>query len=113
MPSMRGISISSVITSGLSVRILSRATNGSGAVPTTSISASLESDADSIFLTMAESSTTRTRIFAPVPTAFTLFIGSHPRVSQVPVPHSHSCVQLAALCQSPIGEFEYHYHRHL
>ena len=37
---MRGISISSVSTSGESDRILSRATYGSGAVPTISISGS-------------------------------------------------------------------------
>ena len=39
-PSMRGISTSSVITSGLSALIFSRAAYGSPAVPTTSMSAS-------------------------------------------------------------------------
>src|SRR5947209_4407149 len=62
-PSMRGISMSSVSTSGESDRILSRATYGSGAVPTTSISCSAESASLRILRTMAESSTIRTRIF--------------------------------------------------
>ena len=42
-PSMCGISTSSVTTSGLSALILSRATIGSGAVPTTLISGSASS----------------------------------------------------------------------
>src|SRR3954471_11080037 len=61
-PSMRGISISSVSTSGLSVLIMSRATNGFGAAPTTSIEGSLASISDRSCRTKAESSTTSTRI---------------------------------------------------
>ena len=61
-PSIRGISISSVITSGCKLRILSRATNGSGAEPTTSISGSADKASVRIFRTMAESSTIRTRV---------------------------------------------------
>src|SRR4051812_40082369 len=61
-PSMRGISISSVSTSGWSARILSRATYGSGAVPATSMSGSPESASDRILRTMAESSTISTRV---------------------------------------------------
>src|SRR4051794_10568424 len=60
---MRGISISSVRTSGARARILSRATYGSGAAPTISISGSSLSASARIFRTIAESSTIRTRIF--------------------------------------------------
>jgi hypothetical protein len=42
MPSMFGISISRVRTSGFSSLIIVRATSGSGAAPTTSISGSLD-----------------------------------------------------------------------
>ena len=65
-PSMRGISISSVSTSGCSARILSRATYGSGAVPTTSRSGSPASASVRILRTMAESSTISTRILRPL-----------------------------------------------
>src|SRR5215469_8399421 len=54
--------MSRVSTAGFKARILSRATNGSGAAPTTSRSASAASVSDSIFRTMAESSTIKTRI---------------------------------------------------
>src|SRR6185437_11771284 len=60
---MRGISISSVSTSGRKERILSRATYGSGAVPATSMSASPARASLKILRTIAESSTIRTRIF--------------------------------------------------
>src|SRR5471030_1896953 len=62
-PSMRGISISRVTTSGDKARILSRAINGSGAVPITSIPDSADSASVSSLRTMAESSTIRTLIF--------------------------------------------------
>src|ERR1051326_6751651 len=61
---MRGISISSVSTSGLRDSIFSRAIKGSGAVPATSISGADESASLSTLRTMAESSTIRTRIFS-------------------------------------------------
>ena len=61
-PSMRGISISRVITSGVCSRIRSAATKGSAAVPMTSISGSLESTSLRVWRTTAESSTIRTRI---------------------------------------------------
>src|SRR5450432_69572 len=60
---MRGISISRVTTSGDKARILSRAINGSGAVPITSIPDSADSASVSSLRTMAESSTIRTLIF--------------------------------------------------
>ena len=60
-PSMCGISTSSVMTSGLSALIRSRATWGSGAVPTTSISGSADSNVDSNCRITAESSTINTR----------------------------------------------------
>jgi len=61
-PSMRGISISRVITSGTSSRMRSVATKGSAAVPITSISGSLERTSLRVCRTTAESSTIRTRI---------------------------------------------------
>ena len=62
MPSIRGISTSSVRRSGDSSTILSRATYGSGAVPTTSIKGSLAPTPGRGFAcTTAESSTIRTR----------------------------------------------------
>src|SRR6202162_1249011 len=65
-PSMRGISTSSVSTSGLSDLIFSRATYGSGAVPTTSMPGSeLRISVNSRRMT-AESSTTKTRIFLSI-----------------------------------------------
>ena len=60
-PSMRGISTSSVKTSGFSALIFSRATNGSGAVPMTSIPGSADRMAVSICRIKAESSTINTR----------------------------------------------------
>ena len=57
---MRGISISSVITSGLKRLIFSRAAYGSFAVPTTSMPAARSSMALRSLRTSAESSTTRT-----------------------------------------------------
>ena len=63
MPSMRGISTSSVMTSGLSSRIISRATRGSLAVPMHSMSGWRLMISDSRLRTRAESSTTITRIF--------------------------------------------------
>ena len=63
IPSMRGISTSNVITSGLSSRIISRATNGSLAVPIHSISRCRLMISASRLRTSAESSTTTTRIF--------------------------------------------------
>src|SRR3990172_7394260 len=65
MPSMRGISRSSVRTSGLRWTMRSRATKGSGAAPTTSISGSFASSREKIWRPPAESSTTRTRVTAP------------------------------------------------
>lgn len=62
MPSMRGISTSSVITSGLNRRIISRATIGSGATPTTSRSGSAPITSFRTWRTSAESSTIRTRV---------------------------------------------------
>src|ERR1700722_11475971 len=57
--------MSSVKTSGRRLRILSRATKGSGAVPTTSISGSDARASASILRTIAESSTISTRILRP------------------------------------------------
>ena len=62
-PSMRGISISSVITSGTCSCIRSAATKGSPAVPMTSIEGSLDKISLNVWRTNAESSTIRTRIF--------------------------------------------------
>ena len=62
-PSIRGISMSKVITSGFSLTILSRATYGSGAVPTTSIPRSRDRPSVKTFRTIAESSTMSTPIF--------------------------------------------------
>ena len=56
-PSMRGISMSSVTTSGRSRTIFSRATYGSIAVPTTSMSGCCPSSSLRILRTSAESST--------------------------------------------------------
>ena len=61
---MRGISTSSVITSGFSVRIISRAISGSAAVPTHSMSVWRLMIAASRLRTRAESSTTTTRVLA-------------------------------------------------
>src|SRR6185437_12776055 len=60
-PSMRGISTSSVSTSGSSCLIFSRAISGSAAVPTTSMPGSQASMVDINLRTRAESSTTSTR----------------------------------------------------
>src|SRR5688572_23587622 len=60
MPSMRGISTSSVMTSGLRLLIFSRAAYGSLAVPTTWMSGARMSIALRSLRTRAESSTTRT-----------------------------------------------------
>src|ERR1035441_874035 len=62
-PSMRGISISSRITSGTSSSIRSAATKGSLAVPITSMAGSSDSTSLRVWRTTAESSTMRTRIF--------------------------------------------------
>ena len=62
-PSMRGISISSVITSGACSAMRSAATKGSLAVAMTSISGSEVSTLLSVWRTTAESSTISTRIF--------------------------------------------------
>src|SRR6476620_10803963 len=61
-PSIRGISMSSVITSGSRLRIISRATSGSGALPTTHIPGSWLMISVNRLLTRAESSTIRTRM---------------------------------------------------
>ena len=61
-PSMRGISTSRVSTSGLSRRILSRATYGSEATPTTSMDGSRASKVDRTCRMRAESSTISTRM---------------------------------------------------
>jgi hypothetical protein len=63
MPSMRGISTSSVITSGLRLRIISRATSGSAAAPMHSMSGWRLMISASRPRTSAESSTTTTRVF--------------------------------------------------
>src|SRR5665213_504906 len=62
-PSMRGISTSSVSTSGFSALIRSRAISGSLATPTTSISPHSLRISVSIWRTSEESSTINTRIF--------------------------------------------------
>ena len=62
MPSMRGISTSSVITSGFSARIISRAISGSAAAPTHSMSLWRLMIAERRLRTSAESSTTTTRV---------------------------------------------------
>ncbi|MNZ98079.1 hypothetical protein D3C78_1173510 [compost metagenome] len=63
MPSMRGISTSSVITSGSISRIISRAIRGSLAVPMHSMSVCRLMISDKRLRTSAESSTTITRVF--------------------------------------------------
>ena len=63
MPSMPGISTSSVSTSGLSALIFSRAISGLTAAPTTSMAGSSARMADSNWRMSAESSTTSTLIF--------------------------------------------------
>jgi hypothetical protein len=60
-PSMCGISTSSVTTSGLSALICSRAICGSSAVPTTSISGSVDSSVANNWRITDESSTINTR----------------------------------------------------
>src|ERR1019366_2642937 len=62
-PSMRGISTSSVSTSGLSALMRSRAMNGSLATPTTSMSPHSLRMSVSIWRTSEESSTISTRTF--------------------------------------------------
>ncbi len=62
MPSMRGISTSSVMTSGLRLRIISRAANGSLAEPMHSMSGWRLMISVSRLRTSAESSTTTTRV---------------------------------------------------
>ena len=62
MPSMRGISTSSVMTSGMSSLRRLAATKGSEATPITSISGSFPRMSDNVCLTEAESSTMRTRM---------------------------------------------------
>ncbi len=64
MPSMRGISTSSVMTSGLRLRIISRATRGSAAAPMHSMSGCRLMISVSMLRTKAESSTTTTRVLA-------------------------------------------------
>jgi hypothetical protein len=64
MPSMRGISMSSVRTSGFKLRIISRAMSGSLAAPTHSISGCWLMISVSKLRTSAESSTTNTVVFA-------------------------------------------------
>ena len=67
IPSMRGISTSRVMTSGLSSRIISRATNGSLAVPIHSMSPWRLMISASRLRTNAESSTTITRVLLFMP----------------------------------------------
>lgn len=54
MPSMRGISTSSMTTSGSYLSILSRAMNGSGAAPTTTMSLSADNISFNRFLTTSD-----------------------------------------------------------
>ncbi len=61
-PSIFGIWMSRMSTSGSSVRIISLATNGSGAEPTTSMSSSLDSSRVSNCWISGESSTMRTEM---------------------------------------------------
>src|SRR5690606_41932348 len=83
-PSIRGISTSSVRTSGLCCLISSRATNGSGATATTSISAWLLMISVIRPRTSAESSTHRTRILLIIATS--LLAGSaHAFVDGLPL----------------------------
>ena len=63
MPSMLGISMSSVSTSGLRLRIISRAMRGSPAAPTQCMSGCVLMMAVSRPRTRAESSMTRTLVF--------------------------------------------------
>src|SRR4051812_43086801 len=63
MPSIRGMSISRVTTSGLTCSIFIMAKSPSRAVATTSISSSLSRSLGIIFRITAESSTTITLIF--------------------------------------------------
>lgn len=64
MPFMFGISMSRVTTSGFRALIMPRASNGSPAAPTTSISGSRVRAAVIRLRMVAESSTTRTQILA-------------------------------------------------
>ena len=72
-PSIMGISISIVITSGLRVRFLNTADLPLFAVPITSISLSLSRISVMTFLTRAESSTTMTLIFCDIEINFATF----------------------------------------
>jgi hypothetical protein len=62
MPSMRGISTSSTTTSGQLRFILSSANRGSAATPITSMPGAADRMPERIWRTVAESSTTRTRM---------------------------------------------------
>ena len=62
MPSMRGISMSRMITSGQAVRILSSAKTGSDAEPMTSIPESPDNACETTWRTTAESSMIMTLI---------------------------------------------------
>ena len=75
-PSMRGISTSSVRTSGLVSLMRSRATMGSEAVPTTSMSAAVLRISTRIWRTSAESSTMRTLILRTGMIAFLSYRGA-------------------------------------
>ncbi|MNI44620.1 hypothetical protein D3C73_990020 [compost metagenome] len=66
MPSICGISTSSVMTSGISSRSFLAAMNGSLATPMISISGSSDKRVESVCRTLAESSTIRTRILPPM-----------------------------------------------
>ena len=83
-PSMRGISISSVITSGTCSLIRSAATNGSLAVAMTSIIGSVERTWLRVCRTSAESSTIRTRIFSLVISGPSGFFSARVRSSVTP-----------------------------
>src|SRR5690606_10794677 len=90
MPSMFGISTSSVSTSGFSSLIMVRAISGSGAAPTTSISGSLASAEVSSWRISALSSTTRTLIFLPA----------------TALPSSDLAMDVAAQQLEPLGDAE-------
>ncbi len=81
-PSMRGISTSSVITSGLSSRIISRATSGSAAAPTQTMSFCRLMISVSRLRTSAESSTTTTRVFVIVFSAVSCCVVGSVRTDQ-------------------------------
>src|SRR3989304_1038768 len=110
-PSMRGISTSSVMTSGPSCAILSAARSGSLAVPMTSRSLSDDIRAERTFLTTAESSTTNTFIFLSLTSAHLSYVylscgGKEHYLSALGPAHVHAGNGYAGLLQGALRELD-------